>query len=86
MDIFNSPEYKRSRKAYVTQCTLEHLIVILVGDAFLAKLLSNVGFKNSEIGVISSLISLAFIVQLFSIRYVRIYDSRGGPRRCVYLL
>lgn len=71
MDIFNSPEYKRSRKAYVTQCTLEHLIVILVGDAFLAKLLSHLGLSDAMVGIITTFASVAFVFQLLSILLVQ---------------
>lgn len=62
-----SAEYKRSRKAYVTQCTLEHLIGLLVADAFLAKLLSHLGLNDALIGVISSFTSIAFVFQLLVI-------------------
>ena len=68
---FNSPEYKRSRVAYVAQCTFEYFVSLLVTDAFLAKLLTNIGLSDSSIGIISSVISLAFIVQLFAIILVR---------------
>ena len=35
--IFDSKAYKRSRKAYMAQCTIEYFVSILVADAFLAK-------------------------------------------------
>ena len=62
-----SKEYKRSRKAYITQCTLEHLIVLLVADAFLAKLLSHIGLSDALVGIIASFISVAFVFQLMAI-------------------
>lgn len=66
-DIFNSKEYKRSRSAYVGQCTFEYFISILVADAFLAKLLTHIGISDSLIGIISSFVTLAFLFQLLSI-------------------
>ena len=62
-----SSEYKRSRKAYITQCTLEHLIGLLVADAFLAKLLYHLGLNDALIGIISSFTSIAFVFQLTAI-------------------
>lgn len=37
-DVFNSAEYKRSRKAYAAQSTFEYFVSMLVADAFLARL------------------------------------------------
>lgn len=84
-DIFESEDYKRSRSAYVIQCTVEYFISILVADAFLAKLLKSVGLNDSLIGVISSLVSFSFLIQLLSIilmkrirnikRNVVVYDT-----------
>ncbi len=71
MDRFNSPEYKRSRAAYITQCTVEYFVSLLVTDAFLAKLLTYAGISDSLIGIISSFISLAFVMQIMSIFVVR---------------
>lgn len=65
--IYQSPGYKRSRKAYMLQCTVEYLVSLLVTDAFLANLLSNIGISDSLTGIISSFISLAFLFQLLSI-------------------
>lgn len=82
---FNAKENKRSRNAYMIQCTIEYFISLLVTDAFLAKLLQCVGLSDSLIGIISSFITLAFIIQLFSIfliqkkintkRVVILYDT-----------
>lgn len=68
---FDSAAYKRSRMAYRFECTFEYFIAILVGDAFLAKLLTYLGFSDAETGVISSLITLAFLFQLVSVFVVR---------------
>lgn len=66
-NIYNLPEYKRSRKAYTLQCAFEYFVAILVGDAFLAKLLTAIGISDSLIGIISSFISFAFLFQLFTV-------------------
>lgn len=68
---FDSKDYKRSRIAYIAQCTFEYFVTILVADAFLAKLLTNIGISDSMIGIISSLISFAFLFQLLSIFVAR---------------
>ena len=68
---YNSMEYKRSRAAYMAQCTFEYFISLLVADAFLAKLLTSLGISDSMVGIISSFISIAFIIQLMSIFLVR---------------
>lgn len=64
---FSSREYKVSRGAYKAQCTFEYFIAILVGDAYLSKLLATIGLTDMQIGVISSFITLAFLFQLASI-------------------
>ncbi len=68
---FDSPAYKRSRAAYMAQCTFEYFISILVADAFLAKLLANIGISDALIGIISSFITLAFLFQLLAIFVAR---------------
>ncbi len=82
MTDFNSPEYKRSRIAYIIQCTVYYFVTILVTDAFLAKLLEYVGISDGVIGIISSFVSLAFIFQAFSIVLVKI---KIGVKRTVML-
>ena len=66
-DKFQSPEYKRSRGVYMAQCTFEYLLSLLVTDAFLTKLLSHLGLDDTTIGIISSFITLAFVIQIFSL-------------------
>ena len=55
-EIFESRAYKRSRAAYKWECTFEYFVALLVGNTFLAKLLTYLGFSESETGIISSLI------------------------------
>ena len=70
-DIYQSPACRRSRKAYVMECTFEYFVSILVTGAFLARLLTAIGISDALIGVISSFVSLAFLCQLFSIFVVQ---------------
>lgn len=70
-NLFDIPAYKRSRSAYCLHCAFEYFIALLVSDAFLAKLLSNLGFSDMLIGVTSSIISAAFLFQLSAILLVR---------------
>ena len=51
----------------MAQCTFEYLLSLLVTDAFLAKLLGNLGIDDTTVGIISSFITLAFVIQIFSI-------------------
>ena len=76
MTRFDSPAYKRSRAAYVAQCTFHYFITLLVSDAFLAKLLSHLGISDALTGIISSFVSIAFVIQFFSLFLVRVKASR----------
>lgn len=71
VSVYDSKAYKRSRMAYKMECTFEYFVAILMGDAFLAKLLTDMGFSDAETGIISSLITLAFLFQLVSIFVIR---------------
>ena len=66
-DKYTSKEYKLSRRAYITECMFEYLVALLVADAFIAKLLKYLGASDALCGVISSLISLSFLFQIFSV-------------------
>ena len=70
-EIYSSPDYKRSRSAYIMECTFEYFVSLLVSDAYLANLLRYMGIGDAMIGIISSLISLAFLFQLLSIVAVK---------------
>lgn len=70
-EIFLTKEYKRSRKAYMFQSTFEYFISILVADVYLATLLSYMGISDALIGIISSLISFAFLFQLLALILVK---------------
>ena len=75
MADFNSPEYKRSRGAYIVQSTAEYFVSLLVADAFLAKLLTSIGISDALTGIISSFITIAFVIQLVSIFVIRLRIS-----------
>jgi len=83
MKDYNSIEYKRSRKAYMAQCTFEYFISLLIADAFLAKLLTSIGISDALVGIIASFTSIAFVFQLFSIFLVR---ARISTKRLVVSL
>ena len=65
--IFDSMEYKRTRVAYIMQAMFEYFISILVTDAFIAKILDYLGVSEANIGVITTIISLAMFFQLGSL-------------------
>ncbi len=70
-DIYSSSDYKRSRGAYIAECTFEYFVSLLVTDAYLSNLLTYMGISDATIGIISSLISFAFLFQLFSLFAVK---------------
>lgn len=72
---FEHEDYKRSRRAYVVQCTVEYFIILLVTDAFLTSLLTYMGISDSVIGIIASLTTLAFTFQLLSLFIIQINIS-----------
>jgi len=85
-EVFSKPGYARSRWAYTFECLFEYIVALMVTDAFLATLLSNMGISDAVIGVISSLISLAFLFQLFSIlvvQHIHNIKAVAVPIHCV---
>ncbi len=65
--VFNSKDYKISRRAYTLECMFEYFVALLVADAFIAKLLKYFGTSDALCGIISSFISLSFLFQIFSV-------------------
>ena len=59
--VYDSTACKRSRFAYLFECGFEYFVTLLVTDSFLAYLLEKLGMSESLIGIVSSLISLAFL-------------------------
>ena len=80
--MFSSQAHQRSRAVYIAECMFEYFVLLLMADAFLAKLLSSVGFTDGEIGVISSFISLAFVFQFFSLILAR----KNGSKKVLVLV
>lgn len=74
-NIFETREYKRSRAAYMVQCTVEYFVSCIVADAFLAKLLTYLGFSDALTGIISSFVTLAFLFQLLSVFLVKVMKN-----------
>lgn len=70
-ELYQSPDYKRSRMAYLLECAFEYFTAILVTDAFLAKVLSYMGLSDSLIGIISTFVTLACVFQLFAMLAVQ---------------
>lgn len=70
-DKFQTKEYKISRDMYTVHCALQYFITILVDDAFFAKILTSIGISDAVIGVISSLVTLAFLFQLMTLFFIR---------------
>ena len=68
---FETKAYKRSRGAYMAQCTFEYFVTLLVTDAFLAKLLTHIGISDHLIGIIASFVSMTYVIQLVTIFLVK---------------
>ncbi|MBQ7778941.1 MAG: MFS transporter [Clostridia bacterium] len=68
---FDLPSAKRSRLMYIIEAAFEYFVLLLIGGAYLAKLLSNMGIPDSTVGIISSVLSLAVFSQLISIFFVQ---------------
>lgn len=65
--VYHTPVYRRSRAAYIAQCTLEYFISLSCTDVYLAKLLKHIGCSDAFTGVLSSLASVAFLLQLLTV-------------------
>lgn len=81
--IYDTPAYRRSRRAYSAQCMFEFFISLLVSDAYLAKLLEDIGASDALIGILSSFISAAFLFQLAAVFFVQ--KLRNVKRTAVIL-
>lgn len=64
---YESYQFKKSRVAYVSQCTFDYLISLLITDAFLAKVLAYIGLSDAQIGIISSFIYFSFLLTMINI-------------------
>lgn len=59
-------DIKRGRLLYIVEAAVEYLIAILVAGQFLATLTNELGLDDSLTGILSSIISLGCLFQLFS--------------------
>lgn len=66
MKDITSADEKRGRIMYIIEAALEYFIAILVGGSFFATLTKELGFSDSLTGILSSIISLGCLFQLFS--------------------
>ena len=62
---------KTTQAKFITVDTLEYMVSLIVGGAFLAHLTKSIGISDSLSGIISSFVSLAGISQLLSMMIVR---------------
>lgn len=67
VDVYRSGAYRRSQHAYRWECTFEYFVSLAVSGSFLATVLSYIGMSDAMTGIVSSLISLAFLFQLASV-------------------
>lgn len=58
---------KRSQVMHIIQAALEYFVSIMVTGSFLATITKELGFSDSLTGILSSLVSLGCLFQLFSI-------------------
>ncbi|MBP5236759.1 MAG: MFS transporter [Clostridia bacterium] len=65
--VFDTRDFKISRRAYALECAFEYFIALLVADAFIAKLLKHLGASDALCGVISSFGCLAFVFQIVNV-------------------
>lgn len=70
LSVFSSPAYRRSKNAYNWECAFEYHVGLVLSGSILAKLLTYVGMSDALTGVVSSLISLALLIQLLSVPVV----------------
>lgn len=70
-EIFETADYKRSRKAYLIECAFEYFVALLAQGVFLDALLEDLALSDSTKMIVQSLISLAFLFQLLAIFVVQ---------------
>ena len=71
MNDISVKSIKRSRLMYIFEAALEYFISILVAGSYLATLTKELGVSDSLTGIISSVISLGCLFQLFSLSLKR---------------
>ncbi len=67
MSNLNTKQGKISRGAYIAEAALEYFISIMITGAYLTNLLNDIGFSTAAQTVISSLVTMTFSAELFSV-------------------
>ena len=67
MNDISQNKLKNSRILYIIEAAIEYFISIMVAGSFLATLTKELGISDSLTGILSSVISLGCLFQLFSI-------------------
>ena len=71
-------QLKKNRFAYIIEAALEYFIDILIKGTFLTAILINIGVSDSVAGIITSLASLGFVAQFFSVLFI---NPKGHVKR-----
>lgn len=69
--IYDTPDYKRSRMSYLIECAFEYFVALMASGVFLDALLQDLQLDDGTKMIVQSLISLAFLFQLFAIFVVQ---------------
>ena len=67
MKEITEKDLNRSQLMYIIQAALEYFVAILVSGSFLATITKELGFSDSLTGILSALVSLGCLFQLFSL-------------------
>ena len=70
-NAYTAPGYARTRWAYTIECAFEYFIALLVANPFLTSLLTYLELDDATVGIIQSIISVAFLFQLASLLVVQ---------------
>lgn len=80
MTGLNTKESRISRGAYVAEAAIEYFISIMITGAYLTNLLNSIGFSTAAQTVISSLVTMTFSAELFSVLLI---SKRSAVKRWV---
>ncbi len=72
---YDAADYRRTRWAYRGAATTQYFVGLLATDAFFAKLLTSMGISDAFTGIISSFVSVAFLIQLMTFMLMKINTS-----------
>lgn len=74
-------DVQNGTRIYWAECAFEYFVSLMVTDSFLAILLSYIGMSEAMIGIVSSIISLAFLFELPSMLIA--HKIRNVKRFCI---